>query len=73
MRTINVKGMEFETAVEAARRKDGDERAIRLAGRNFVVEEAEADRIAAMGVSFAYLCAHRMPSGEHRIMTVPVN
>jgi len=75
MRTINVKGIEFETIDEAIQHTDaaGWGVAVRLAGRNFVVLEEEADRIAAMGVSFAYLCDHEMPNGEHRIVTVPVN
>jgi hypothetical protein len=38
-----------------------------------VVTAAEADRLAAAGVSFAYLCEHVTPDGQYRVMTVPVN
>ena len=43
--------------------------AIRCDGRNLVVAERVADRMAATGVEFAYLCEG--PAG--RIMTVPMN
>jgi hypothetical protein len=47
--------------------------AVRVEGKNLVVARDEADRLAAAGVEFAYLCDHEMPDGEHRIVTVPVN
>lgn len=47
--------------------------AITLGGRAWVVEKAEAERLAAQGVEFAYLFDHEMPDGTFRIVTVPVN
>jgi hypothetical protein len=66
---------EFPNADEAIQHTDASGRgvAIRLAGRFFVVEPADADRVAAKGVEFAYLCDHVLPDGTHRILTVPVN
>jgi hypothetical protein len=48
-------------------------RAVLLQSRNWVVTAAEADRLAAAGVSFAYLCEHVTPDGQYGVMTVPVN
>jgi hypothetical protein len=72
---IEFKAIEFETAGEAIQWTDADGRgeAVRLDGKNYVIEQAEADRLAAAGVEFAYLHDHEMPDGEHRIVTVPVN
>jgi len=42
-------------------------------GQNLVIDEADAQRLAAAGVEFAYLHDHQMPDGEHRLVTVPVN
>ncbi len=73
--TIEFKAIEFETASEAIQwtEADGRGKAVRLDGKNYVIEEAEADRLAAAGVEFAYLCDHQMPDGTFRIVTVPVN
>jgi len=73
--TIEIKSTEFETAGEAIQWTNADGRgvAILLDGKNLVVDQADADRLAAAGVEFAYLCDHEMPDGTHRIMTVPVN
>lgn len=75
MKTITHQTIEFDTAGEAIQYTDADDRgrAVRLNGRNCVVEEAEAVRLAAAGVEFAYLCDHEMPDGTHRIVTIPVN
>lgn len=75
MNEIEFQGIEFTTADEAIQHCDASGRgeAIRVDGRNMVVEQAEADRLAAAGVSFAYLCVHEMPDGSTRIVTVPVN
>jgi len=75
MKTITFQAIEFDSAGEAIQYTDADGRgrAIRLNGRNYVVEEAEAVRLAAAGVEFAYLCDHEMPDGTHRIVTIPVN
>jgi hypothetical protein len=66
---ISIKGTEYATPCEAMQQADEQGRkAITIAGRFLVVERAEADRIAAAKVSFAYLCDH-----HGRIVTVPVN
>lgn len=68
--TIEIRAIEFDTASEAIQYTDASGRgvAIRLEGKNLVVEEAEADRLAARDVSFAFLHDHK-----GRIVTVPVN
>ena len=73
--TIEFQATEFETAHEAIQWTEADWRgvAVRVDGKNLVVDRAEADRLAAAGVEFAFLCDHEMPDGEHRIVTVPVN
>lgn len=73
--TIDIKATEFETVAEAIRWTSASGRgvAILLGGKNYVTEQNEADRLAAAGAEFAYLCDHEMPDGSHRIMTVPVN
>ena len=73
--TIPIHASEFETAREAiqhAHTTRGD-KAILLHGRNMVVSQQDADRLAAARIEFAYLFDHRMPDGTPRIMTVPVN
>ncbi len=35
--------------------------------------QAEADRIAAAGIEFAYLVQHEMPDSDWRIMTIPTS
>lgn len=73
--TIEFQAIEFETAGEAIQDTDANGRgvAVRVNGENLVVDPADADRLAAAGVEFAYLCDHEMPDGEYRIVTVPVN
>jgi hypothetical protein len=61
--------LEFATAVEAVRYAAANRPvAIRLDGKNLVVRQDDADRLAAAGVEFAYLHDH-----EGRIVTVAVN
>lgn len=65
---------EFPNACEALQHSDEfGGAAITLAGHFYVVEQADADRVAAQGVEFAYLCDHTLPDGTHRVVTVPVN
>ena len=73
--TIEFRAIEFKTAHEAIQWSEAGDcgSAIRLDRMNYVVERAEADRLGAAGVEFAYLHDHQMPDGEHRIITVPVN
>lgn len=72
---ITFKADEFPCAGEAIQHVNASGRgvAILLGGTPYVVEQAEADRLAAAGVEFAYLIDHEMPDGTFRIMTVPVN
>jgi hypothetical protein len=46
----------------------GDDHAILVGGKYLTVSEAEAERIAAAGIEFAYLVDH-----HGKIMTIPVN
>ncbi len=73
--TIEFTAIEFETAGEAIQWTEAGEcgAAVRVDGHNYVVDQAEAERLAAVGVEFAYLHDHEMPDGGHRIVTVPVN
>ena len=76
--TIEFTGIEFENASLALQHANASGHGVAIsavAGLNgcFVVEQAEADRLAAAGVEFAYLIDHEMPDGEFRIMTIPVN
>jgi hypothetical protein len=73
--TIEIKGLEFENADEALQHinASGCGVAISIGGKALVVEQAEADRLAAAGIEFAYLVDHEMPDGSWRIMTIPVN
>ena len=75
MRTINFKGIEFETIDEAIQETyaSGRGEAILLAGRKFVVDKAEAERLETEGVEFAYLGLHELPNGRDVVVTIPVN
>ena len=78
MKTIEFAGIEFETASEAIQHVNASGRGVAITGvaganGSFVVEQAEADRLAAAGVEFAYLIDHEMPDGTFRVLTVPVN
>ena len=72
---ITIKGIEFESGHEAIQHTyaSGRGEVIRIGGRLFVVEKAEADRLAAEGVEFAYLVDHELPDGTEQVMTIPVN
>jgi hypothetical protein len=71
-REIQIKGIEFKNACEAIQHADNDGepqgKAITIGGKFLVVQQAEADRIAAMGVSFAYI-----NDCNGRVVTVPIN
>jgi len=73
--TIEFQAIEFETVPEALQWTDGGECgvAVRLGGKNYVMDRVEADRLAAAGVEFAFLHDHQMPDGSRRFVTVPVN
>ena len=74
-KTIRVRGQEHRSAHEAIQDCDasGWDAAISVGGKYICVRKAEAERLAAAGVEFAYLHDHEMADGSHRIMTVPVN
>jgi hypothetical protein len=65
----DLKFLEFPSAAEAVQyaTKNGG-KAIRMAGRNLVASEPDAQFLAALGADFAYLCEH-----NGRIVTVPVD
>jgi hypothetical protein len=74
--TIEFTAIEFDTAGEAIQHYDASgygDAVITLGGKYYVTHKAEADRLAAAGVAFAYLYDHEMPDGTYRTMTVPVN
>ena len=71
---VKLRAIEFKTAHEAIQWSEAAGGVAILADDKYlVVEQAEAERLQAIGVEFAYLCDHEIPNGEHRIMTVPVN
>jgi len=67
---MQIEGIEFDTAHEAIQYPEaaGFGTAVRVDGRNLVIRQDDADRMAAAGVEFAYLCDHR-----GRIVHIPVN
>lgn len=72
--TIEIRGIEFARsidAVEYATIEGGV--AILVEGKRLVVSRAEAERLGAAGVEFAYVHNHRMPDGTYRIIHIPVN
>jgi hypothetical protein len=73
--SVEFQALEFETADEAIQHTSasGDGVAIKLRRERLVVSQDNADRLAAAGVEFAYLCDHEMPDGTNRIVTIPVN
>ena len=74
--TIEFQAIEFETAHEAIQYYNASgygDAVITLNGKCYVTHKAEADRLDADGIAFAYLHDHEMPDGTHRIVTVPVN
>lgn len=74
--TIEFEAIEFDTTDEALQHYSASgygDAVIAVNRRYYVVRNAEANRLAAAGVEFAYVCDHEMPDGTFRIMTVPVN
>lgn len=69
-RTIRVAGEAFPTATEAVQETHAGGRGVAIAvgGTYLVVDQAEADRLAAARVRFSYLSDR-----EGRLMAVPVN
>jgi hypothetical protein len=74
--TIRFTAIEFENVHEAFQHYDASgygDNVISLGGKYYLISKAEAQRIEAMGIEFAYVFDHEMPDGSYRIMTVPVN
>lgn len=71
-RVITIRGTEHPNAHEAIQYLDcsADDRAILIGRKHLTVSLAEAHRLEALGIEFAYLIHHE-PTG--RIMTIPVN
>lgn len=77
-REITFQATEHRSAAEALQYLDasGDERAIMIGAHGgrivkyLTLTQAEAERLEAAGITFAYLCYHE-PTG--RMMTIPVN
>jgi len=68
-----VDAIAFDSADEAIQHTyaAGRGEAIRIARRCVVVSQADADRLAAAGIDFAYLADCELPDGSHRIVTIP--
>ena len=47
--------------------------AVLLDRKHYVMQKAEAERLEAEGVEFAYLFDPDLPDGRNSIITVPVN
>ena len=67
---ITIRATEHPSAHEAIQHLEvsGDDHAILVGSMYLTLKQAEADRIAAAGVEFAYLIDH-----QGKIMTIPVN
>jgi len=67
---ISIRATEHPSAHEAIQHLDvsGDDHAILVGGKYRTVTKAEAERIEAAGIEFAYLVDH-----HGKIMTIPVN
>ncbi len=76
MKTMTFEAIEFDSAHEAIQHyyaSGHGDRVIQLGGKAYLTTEAEAERLAAAGVEFAYVFDHDLPDGRNVIMTVPVN
>jgi hypothetical protein len=72
--SMTISGIEFGSDRDAIRYAEaGGGMAINVDRLTLVVATAQAHRLEAAGVAFAYLFEHEMPDGRWRIMTVPVN
>ena len=67
--------VKFDYAGEALQHVEASGRGVAIVweGQHLVADEADVERLALSGHEFAYLVDHELPSGEYRIMTVPVN
>ncbi len=67
---ITIRATEHPSAHEAIQHLDvsGDDHAILVGNKYLTLQRAEAERIAAAGIEFAYLVDH-----HGKIMTIPAN
>src|SRR5262245_53660720 len=66
--TIEFRAIEFDSADEAIQHYYASgygDRVISLQNRFYVTSKAEAERLAAAGVAFAYLFDHDLPDGRN--------
>lgn len=72
---IQIHAIECRTAREAldTARNSGCGDAILLNGKHYAIFRADAERLAAAGVQFAYLHEITLEDGSRRIVTVPIN
>jgi hypothetical protein len=74
--TMTFEAIEFDNAGEAIQHYYasgyGDD-VISLDGKYYLTKEAEAQRLEAAGIEFAFVFDHEMPDGTNRLITVPVN
>jgi hypothetical protein len=73
--TTTIHAIECRTARAAldTARESGCGDAILLGGKHYALYRAEAERLEAAGVAFAYLHEITLTDGSRRIVTVPVN
>lgn len=69
------RALEFSSADEAIQHTyaSGRGEAILFGGTHYVMERAEAERLAATGANFTYLFEHNLPGGRRVVVTVPAN
>ncbi len=72
---IKIKGIGFDSVAEAMQHwyASGADCVMSVGNKYVVTIKAEAERVAAMGVPFAYVHDHPMPDGTYRTITVLVN
>jgi hypothetical protein len=75
MRNVKIRGIEFPSANEAIQHANasGCGEVISICGKILVVAESEADRLARIGMEFAYLTDVEMPDGSVKTVSIPVN
>ena len=76
MKTVTFEAIAFETAHEAIQHYYASgygDRVIALVGKYYLVKKAEAERLEASALEFAYVVDHDLPDGRNVILTVPVN
>ena len=73
---MTIQAIEFDTADEAIQwtnAKAREDKAVRMDGKYYALQQSEAHRLEAAGVEFAYLGICNMSDGTERLVTVPIN